>query len=151
MAEFKTNPQTGATEEQNIDGQSALMGDHPTCRGCAGSGLRHEFPARMRQVAEQPVKVPAWTDPVTGRHRGRTIPGPGQLAPFNPGTGSARVTDTRWSLNDCLYTARTLESLGAAVPTLVYEDADRCDWCHGTGKPSLSTRTLEIGVQAANG
>lgn len=134
--------------EKNIDGEEPMMAHHATCRGCAGTGLRHDFPTRLVQAAQQPIQIPAWTDPVTGRHKSRVIPGVGQTAPYNPGTGAHRITDTRWSLTDCLYTAEMLRGIGADVPEPVYTHEDKCPWCHGTGKPQLSTHTLEIGAGA---
>lgn len=137
---------TNQSDELNISGEWPVAGDgeFQVCRGCAGSGLRFDFPAIARQIAEMPIQVPGWADPVSGRHRARTIPGVGQLAPFNPGTGTARVTDTRWTLHDVLYTHRLLKDLGAEPERdLNFSDADACPWCHGTGKPQLSVHTLE--------
>lgn len=122
------------TAELNIEGLEPIMGEHRVCRGCAGSGLRYDLPSRIRQAIE-PIHVPAWIDPVTSRHRGRTIPAPGQLAPVMPGRCMHRITDMRWSVIDCLSTVSYLESMGAEVPAPLFTWDDTCAWCNGSGRP----------------
>lgn len=130
--------------EKNIAGEVALMNRDSACRGCAGSGLRFDFPAVARQIAELAIRVPPWIDPVTGRHKGRVIPGPGSIAPYSAPTGWARVTDTRWTLHDTLRTYRHLVSIGAEPEREPnFDESDACPWCHGTGKPQLSIHALE--------
>lgn len=147
----RTRGATNQSDELNVDGEWPIAVDREfhVCRGCAGSGLRFDFPAVARQIAEMAIAVPRWTDPVTGRHRARTIPGVGQLAPFNPGAGTPRITDTRWTLRDVLHTHRLLSGLGAEPerdPNFTEQDA--CPWCHGTGRPQLSIHVLEEATRA---
>lgn len=99
--------------------------DAPWCRGCGGTGVHYRSPAWVRAVLRGAFQIEPWISPVTGRHRGRLIPG--VSAPEGK------------SFIEWVHRVERVESTGAPLPAWVeaiMENPGRyiCMTCHGTGR-----------------
>lgn len=122
------------------------------CRGCAGTGVDHNVPARTRQllvgrawsvmkppsaIVPRPSPYLLCVNPVEHRSRGR-LQGP--LAVILAELAERRAAGYS---EDGI---GLIDGQPATFP-VPYESSQLCEWCAGTGTPQLSVHTLSIGVQ----
>lgn len=102
--------------------------DTELCRGCAGTGVRHDVPTRLLQAAKLPLTI---TFP-EGAKRKRPV----------------SVCVDPWPLNEVLTAIDRYVKLGG-VPEGAFplDTTHACDWCHGSGQPQLSVHALQIGIR----
>lgn len=108
--------------------QGSVHPDTELCRGCAGTGVRHDVGSRLLQAAKLPMTIN-----------------------FPPGAKRKRpvaVCIEPWSLTKVLAQIEFYVKLGGEPEGAFPLDMSHaCDWCHGTGKPQLSVHALQIGIR----